>query len=69
VGAVRVVVLFALPELRGGGFRLSRPADVVLVVIPGATISPALARVTGLKGKIAIDATNILPERSEAWPR
>ena len=38
-------------------------ADVVLVAVPGAQISPALSRVSGLEGKIAIDATNILPER------
>ena len=38
-------------------------ADVVLVAVPGAQISPALSRVSGLEGKIAIDATNVLPER------
>ena len=38
-------------------------ADVVLVAVPGAKISEALSRVTGLEGKIAIDATNILPAR------
>ena len=38
-------------------------ADVVLVAVPGAQISPALSRVSGLEGKTAIDATNILPER------
>ena len=38
-------------------------ADVVLVAVPGAEISPALGNVTGLEGKIAIDATNILPAR------
>jgi predicted dinucleotide-binding enzyme len=38
-------------------------ADVVLVAVPGAKISPALSKVAGLEGKIAIDATNILPER------
>ena len=38
-------------------------ADVVLVAVPGAQISPALTNVTGLEGKIAIDATNILPSR------
>ncbi len=43
-------------------------ADVVLVAVPGASISPALARVTGLEGKTAIDATNILPERSGDFP-
>ncbi len=38
-------------------------ADVVLVAVPGTSISAALSRVTGLDGKIAIDATNILPAR------
>ena len=38
-------------------------ADVVLVAVPGAKISEALSRVTGLEGKVAIDATNILPAR------
>ena len=38
-------------------------ADVVLVAVPGDRISAALGAVTGLEGKIAIDATNILPER------
>lgn len=43
-------------------------ADVVLVAVPGAKISDALSRVTGLEGKIAIDATNILPERHGDFP-
>lgn len=43
-------------------------ADVVLVAVPGAKISEALGRVEGLEGKIAIDATNILPERSGDFP-
>ena len=43
-------------------------ADVVLVAVPGAKISEALARITGLEGKIAIDATNILPSRHGAFP-
>jgi predicted dinucleotide-binding enzyme len=38
-------------------------ADVVLIAVPGAAISPALSKVTGLEGTIAIDATNILPAR------
>jgi len=38
-------------------------ADAVLVAVPGDQISAALAKVTGLEGKIAIDATNILPAR------
>ncbi len=43
-------------------------ADIVLVAVPGASISDALAKVTGLKGKLAIDATNIFPERSGDFP-
>jgi len=43
-------------------------ADVVLVAVPGAKISDALGRVTGLKGKIAIDATNIMPARQGDFP-
>ncbi|SDR72159.1 hypothetical protein SAMN04488543_0202 [Friedmanniella luteola] len=38
-------------------------ADVVLVAVPGARISAALSAVTGLAGKTAIDATNVLPAR------
>ena len=33
-------------------------ADVVLVAVPSGAIADALGRVTGLEGKIAIDATN-----------
>ncbi len=43
-------------------------ADVVLVAVPGASISDALGKVTGLQGKIAIDATNILPECAGTFP-
>ncbi|MFS8201750.1 dinucleotide-binding protein [Streptomyces sp. CWNU-52B] len=43
-------------------------ADVVLVAVPGDKISAALSTVTGLEGKIAIDATNILPARHGAFP-
>ncbi|TXN30581.1 NADPH-dependent F420 reductase [Lacisediminihabitans profunda] len=38
-------------------------ADVVLVAVPGPKISEALAKVTGLAGKIAIDTSNPLPAR------
>jgi 8-hydroxy-5-deazaflavin:NADPH oxidoreductase len=38
-------------------------ADVILVAVPGSNISAALAKVTGLRGKVAIDATNIMPAR------
>ena len=43
-------------------------ADVVLIAVPGNEISPALAKVTGLQGKIAIDATNIMPKRHGEFP-
>jgi len=43
-------------------------ADVVLVAVPGAQISPALSAVSGLEGKITIDATNVLPERHGDFP-
>ncbi|MET7518498.1 dinucleotide-binding protein [Streptomyces sp. NPDC005480] len=43
-------------------------ADVVLVAVPGARISDALSRVTGLQGKIAVDATNIMPARQGEFP-
>jgi predicted dinucleotide-binding enzyme len=43
-------------------------ADVVLVAVPGDQISHALAKVTGLAGKLAIDATNILPARHGEFP-
>jgi|SRR5436190_9435906 len=33
-------------------------ADVVFVSVPGGEIESALAKVTGLEGKVAIDATN-----------
>src|SRR5262249_32423874 len=43
-------------------------ADVVLVAGPGPAVSAALGKVTGLAGKIAIDATNAYPSRNEAFP-
>ncbi|MDT0264115.1 NAD(P)-binding domain-containing protein [Jatrophihabitans lederbergiae] len=43
-------------------------ADVVLVAVPGANISAALSKVTGLEGKVAVDATNILPARQGDYP-
>jgi predicted dinucleotide-binding enzyme len=51
---------------RGGG-DVSQ-ADVVLVAVPGSLISEALGRITGLEGKIAIDATNIMPARQGGFP-
>ena len=43
-------------------------ADVVVVAVPGNVISEVLGNVTGLAGKIAIDATNAFPSRSDAFP-
>jgi predicted dinucleotide-binding enzyme len=42
-------------------------ADVVLVAVPGGAISDALDKVTGLEGKVAVDATNIFTERNEQY--
>ena len=40
-------------------------ADVLLVAVPGAEIANALGRVTGIEGKLAIDATNAIRGRNE----
>ena len=45
-----------------------KDAEVVLVAVPGAKIAAALGALRGLEGKIAIDATNILPERYGDFP-
>jgi predicted dinucleotide-binding enzyme len=42
-------------------------ADVVLVAVPSGSISDALTRVTGLEGKISIDATNAFAGRDERY--
>jgi len=42
-------------------------ADVVLVAVPSSSISEALDKVTGLEGKIAIDATNAFGARNEQY--
>lgn len=42
-------------------------ADVVLVAVPSGAISDALGKVTGLEGKIAIDATNAFAGRNEQY--
>lgn len=42
-------------------------ADVVLVAVPGGEIAEALGKVSGLDGKVAIDATNALGERNEEF--
>ena len=43
-------------------------ADVVLVAVPGPAVSAALGKVTGLAGKVVIDATNAYPSRNQAFP-
>ena len=42
-------------------------ADVVLVAVPSGSISEALAKVTGLDGKVAIDAVNAFHGRDEQY--
>jgi predicted dinucleotide-binding enzyme len=42
-------------------------ADAVLVAVPSGSISDALNSVTGLEGKIAIDATNAFTGRDEQY--
>jgi 8-hydroxy-5-deazaflavin:NADPH oxidoreductase len=42
-------------------------AGGVVVAVPGPAISAALGQVTGLAGKIAIDATSAFPSRNEAF--
>jgi predicted dinucleotide-binding enzyme len=42
-------------------------ADVVLVAVPSGSLSDALGNVTGLEGKIAIDATNAFTGRNEQY--
>ncbi|HET9324402.1 MAG TPA: hypothetical protein VFO03_11030 [Gaiellaceae bacterium] len=43
-------------------------ADAVLVAVPGGSIADALGKVSGLDGKVVIDATNIFGERNEEFP-
>jgi 8-hydroxy-5-deazaflavin:NADPH oxidoreductase len=40
-------------------------ADVLLVAVPGPEIAGALGKVTGLEGKVTIDATNAVRGRNE----
>ena len=42
-------------------------ADVVLVAVPGGSVSDALANVSGLEGKIAIDAANAFAGRNDQY--
>lgn len=43
-------------------------ADAVLVAVPGGQIAEALGKVSGLDGKITIDATNAFGGRNEEFP-
>jgi 8-hydroxy-5-deazaflavin:NADPH oxidoreductase len=40
-------------------------ADVLLVAVPGLEIANALGKVTGIEGKVTIDATNAFRGRNE----
>jgi predicted dinucleotide-binding enzyme len=42
-------------------------ADAVLVAVPGSSIADALGKVSGLEGKIVIDATNAFGGRNEEF--
>jgi predicted dinucleotide-binding enzyme len=42
-------------------------ADVVLVAVPSGSLGEALGKVTGLEGKIAIDANNAFGGRNEEY--
>jgi 8-hydroxy-5-deazaflavin:NADPH oxidoreductase len=42
-------------------------ADVVVVAVPGDLIADALARVSGLSGKVAIDTTNAVRGRPDGF--
>ena len=48
---------------RDGGDASS--ADVLLVAVPGPEIASALGKVTGIEGKLTIDATNAVRGRNE----
>jgi len=50
---------------RGGGD--ASDAEVILVAVPGGLISEALTSVRGIEGKVAIDATNAVRGRNEAF--
>jgi predicted dinucleotide-binding enzyme len=42
-------------------------ADVLLVAVPSGAIADALGKVTGIEGKVAIDATNAFRGRDESF--
>src|SRR6266480_324578 len=43
-------------------------ADAVLVAVPSDAIGDALGKVTGLEGKVVIDATNAFGGRNDEFP-
>jgi predicted dinucleotide-binding enzyme len=43
-------------------------ADVVLVAVPSGAIADALGKVSGLDGKVVVDATNAFGGRNEEFP-
>lgn len=43
-------------------------SEVVLVAVPSNAVTEALKKVSGLTGKVAIDATNAFAGRNEAFP-
>jgi 8-hydroxy-5-deazaflavin:NADPH oxidoreductase len=43
-------------------------ADVILVAVPSSEITNALRSVSGIEGKIAVDATNAFGGRDDAYP-
>jgi predicted dinucleotide-binding enzyme len=43
-------------------------AEVVVVAVPSSQIADALGKVSGLQGKVAIDATNAYAGRNQAYP-
>ena len=50
---------------RGGGN--ASDTDAVLVAVPSDAIANALSKVRGLRGKIAIDATNAFAGRNDGY--
>ena len=62
---LREIGLFDVFELRSR--ELAELIGLIVVAVLGSAISAALGTVTGLAGKVAIDATNAYPSRSEAF--
>jgi predicted dinucleotide-binding enzyme len=42
-------------------------AEVILLAVPGSSVADALGKVTGLEGKVVIDATNAFGGRNEEF--